>query len=112
MFAAFSDNRVVSVARCKRHTDGMELDGVFTPDELRGHGYANAAVWGLVEACGHDTMYMHSVATLTGFYGHYGFLLIPEYELPDTIRERYAWAQGEMEGANVAPMKRPPADPI
>jgi PAS domain S-box-containing protein len=107
IFAAFSDGRAVSVARCKRHPDGMELDGVFTPDDLRGHGYANAAVWGLVEACGHDTMYMHSVANLTGFYGHYGFLPIQEHELPDTIRERYAWAQGEMEGANVAPMKRP-----
>lgn len=107
IFAAFADGRAVSVARCKRHQDGMELDGVYTPDELRGHGYANAAVWGLVEACGHDTMYMHSVANLTGFYGHYGFMPIPEHELPDTIRERYAWAQGEMEGANVAPMKRP-----
>jgi PAS domain S-box-containing protein len=107
IFAAFSDGRAVSVARCKCHPDGMELDGVYTPDDFRGHGYANAAVWGLVEACGHDTMYMHSVANLTGFYGHYGFVLIPEHELPDTIRERYAWAQGEMEGANVAPMKRP-----
>ena len=107
IFAAFSDGRAVSVARCKRHPDGMELDGVYTPDDLRGHGYANAAVWGLVEACGHDTMYMHSVANLTGFYGHYGFLPIPEHELPDTIRERYAWAQGEMEGANVSPMRRP-----
>jgi PAS domain S-box-containing protein len=107
IFAAFAEGRAVSVARCKRHPDGMELDGVFTPDEFRGHGYANAAVWGLVEACGHDTMYMHSVANLTGFYGHYGFVPIPEHELPDTIRERYAWAQGEMEGANVAPMKRP-----
>jgi Signal transduction histidine kinase len=106
IFGAFSGSELVSVARCKRHPDGSEVDGVFTPDRFRGKGYANAAVWGLVEACGGDTLYMHSVANLTGFYGHFGFVPIPEQELPDTIRERYAWAQGEMAGANVCPMRR------
>ena len=108
IFGAFSGNELVSVARCKRHPDGSEVDGVFTPDRFRGKGYANAAVWGLIEACGGNTLYMHSVANLTGFYGHYGFVPIPEQELPDTIRERYAWAQGEMAGANVCPMRREP----
>jgi PAS domain S-box-containing protein len=108
IFATFSEGIVVSIARCKRHPDGFEVDGVFTPDRHRGHGYANAAVWGLVEACGNDTLYMHSVKNLIGFYGHYGFVPIHEKELPTTIRERFAWAQGEMEGANVAPMKREP----
>ena len=109
IFAAFSDGRAVSVARCKRHTDGFEVDGVFTPASQRGHGYANAVVWGLVEACGQDTLYMHSVWDLAGFYGNYGFVAIDEKELPPTIRDRFAWAQGEMEGANVRPMKREPA---
>jgi hypothetical protein len=106
IFGAFSGSELVSVARCKRHPDGFEVDGVFTPDRFRGKGYANAAVWGLIEACGGNTLYMHSVANLTGFYGHYGFVPIPEHELPNTIRERYAWAQGEMAGANVCPMRR------
>jgi len=108
IFAAFLNGQAVSLARHKRHPDGFEVDGVFTPVSQRGHGYANAAVWGLVEACGHHTLYMHSVRNLTGFYSHYGFVPIDERELPPTIRERFAWAQGEMEGANLAPMKRDP----
>jgi PAS domain S-box-containing protein len=106
IFAAFYGGQAVSVARCKRHTDGFEVDGVFTPVSQRGHGYANAAVWGLVEATGQDTLYMHSVWDLTKFYGNFGFVPINEKELPPTIRERFAWAQGEMEGANVRPMRR------
>jgi len=108
IFAAFSQGEVVSVARCKRHPDGLEVDGVFTPVSQRGHGYANAAVWGLIEACGQDTLYMHSVWDLTKFYGNFGFVPINEKELPPTIRERFAWAEGEMEGANVRPMRRDP----
>ena len=108
IFAAFSQGEVVSVARCKRHPDGWEVDGVFTPVSQRGHGYANAVVWGLVEACGQDTLYMHSVWDLTKFYGNYAFVPINEKELPPTIRERFAWAEGEMEGANVRPMRRDP----
>ncbi len=108
IFAAFYNGEAVSIARCKRHVDGFEVDGVFTPVSQRGHGYANAAVWGLVEACGEDTLYMHSVWDLTKFYGNFGFVPIDEKELPPTIRERFAWAGGEMEGANVRPMKRDP----
>jgi signal transduction histidine kinase/predicted GNAT family acetyltransferase len=109
IFAAFHDGQAVSVARCKRHTDGFEVDGVFTPATQRGHGYANAVVWALVEACGQDTLYMHSVLGLDGFYGTFGFVPIDEKELPQTIRDRFAWAGGEMEGANVRPMKREPS---
>ena len=87
---------------------GYEVDGVYTPVEYRGHGFAHAVVWGLVEACGHDTLYMHSIKDLTGFYSKHGFVPIDEHELPPTIQERYAWAQGEMEGADVCPMKRTP----
>ena len=108
IFAAFLDGQAVSVARCRFHPDGHEVDGVFTPVTHRGHGYANAAVWGLIEACGSDVLYMHSVRNLEKFYGSYGFVPIEEKELPESIRERFAWAQGEMEGANVLPMKRIP----
>ena len=109
IFAAFHEGQAVSLARCRRHPDGMEVDGVFTPAGQRGHGYANAVVSGLVEACGQDTLYMHSVLGLEGFYGSYGFVPIDETELPQTIRDRFAWAGGEMEGANVLPMKREPS---
>jgi signal transduction histidine kinase/predicted GNAT family acetyltransferase len=108
IFAVFSQGEAVSVARCRKHPDGFEVDAVFTPSLHRGHGYAHAVMGGLVEACGHDTLFMHSVKNLTGFYSHFGFVTIPESELPPSIRERYAWAEGEMEGANVSPMKRLP----
>ena len=110
IFAAFAGSEAVSLARCRRHTDGLEVDGIFTPERHRGHGYANAATWGLVEACGNDPLYMHSVRNLTGFYSHYGFVAIPEDELPPSIRERYSWAAGDMEAANVCPMGRVPAE--
>jgi hypothetical protein len=31
---------------------------------------------------------------------------IPETDLPPTIRERYTWAAGNLEGAEVQPMVR------
>lgn len=108
IFAAFAGGTAVSVARCRRHPDGLEVDAVFTPVEHRGRGYANLTVGALVEACGHDTLYMHSVLNLTGFYQKFGFREIPEDELPPTIRERFAFAGGQLEGANVCPMKRDP----
>lgn len=109
IFAGFFHHEAVSVARCRKHPDGFELDAVFTPVSHRGHGYADAVVWGLVEACGHETLYMHSVKNLTGFYARYGFVPVRESELPPTIRERYAWAAGDMESADVCPMKRSPS---
>jgi signal transduction histidine kinase/predicted GNAT family acetyltransferase len=108
IFMGFSAGEAVSAARCRKHPDGFEVDAVFTPSAHRGHGYANAVMWGLVEACGHDILFMHSVKNLTGFYSHFGFVTIGESELPPSIRERYAWAVGNMEGANVSPMKRSP----
>jgi len=108
IFAGFLHDAAVSVARCRKHPDGFEVDAVFTPSAHRGHGYAHAVMWGLVEACGHDTLSMHSVKNLTGFYNYFGFVTIMESELPPSIRQRYAWADGEMEGANVSPMKRSP----
>ena len=109
IFAVFSKGEAVSVARCRKHPDGFEVDAVFTPENFRGHGYAHAVMRGLVEACGGDTLYMHSVKNLTGFYSHFDFIPIAENELPPSIRERYAWAGGEMDGANVSPMKRAPS---
>ena len=109
VFAAFAGGRAVSLARCRRHPDGLEVDAVFTPVPHRGHGYANHTVSALVEACGHDPLFMHSVLNLTGFYGRYGFVPIREEELPPMIRERFAWAGGALEGANVLPMRRDPS---
>ncbi|WP_292491761.1 GNAT family N-acetyltransferase [Methanoculleus sp. 10] len=105
IFGVFADDTLVSVARCRRHPDGYEVDGVFTRSGS-GKGYARKAMDALVEACQHDTLYMHSVRNLVDFYAAYGFVSIPESALPPTIRARFAFALGEMEGANVQPMRR------
>jgi len=110
IFAAFAGGAAVSLARCRRHPDGLEVDAVFTPVAHRGHGYAHLTVRALIEACGHEPLYMHSVLNLTEFYGKYGFFSIREDELPPTIRERFAFAGGQLEGANVEPMKREPSE--
>ncbi|WP_243669987.1 universal stress protein [Methanoculleus chikugoensis] len=106
IFGVFAGEFLVSVARCRRHPDGCEVDGVFTPPvRFRGGkgGYARRAMDALVEACQHDTLYMHSVRNLVDFYGgEYGFISIPESDLPPTIRARYAFALGEMEGGRTS----------
>jgi len=108
IFAVFFQGEIVSLARCRRHADGYEVDGVFTPEEQRGHGYAGMAMDALVEACQHDTLFMYALLDLAGWYRKYGFAPIGEDELPPKIRERYAFANGELQGANVLPMKREP----
>ncbi|MDP3565305.1 MAG: universal stress protein, partial [Methanoregula sp.] len=48
IFAVFIEDTPVSVARCKRHDDGYEVDGIFTWDEFRQNGYARLALEALV----------------------------------------------------------------
>ncbi|WP_321507418.1 GNAT family N-acetyltransferase [uncultured Methanoregula sp.] len=106
IFAVFSDGEIRSVARCRRHRDGLEVDGIFTPEAYRGKGYSRMAVGALVEACHNDDLYMYAVRHLVGFYAGFGFEPIRETELPAIIRERYTWAAGNLEGAEVQPMRR------
>lgn len=109
IFAVFVEDTPVSVARCKQHADGYEVDGIYTWEEFRGHGYARTALDALIRGCGSATLYMYAVLDLAGFYASLGFQRIPEKELPPGIRERYLWAQGNLKGADVCPMKRVPA---
>jgi GNAT superfamily N-acetyltransferase len=106
IFAVYSEDQIVSLARCRRHPDGMDVDGIFTPVEHRRKGYSRIAVGALVEACHNDDLYMHAVHHLIDFYKKQGFIPIAEKELPPTIRERYVWAGGNLEGAEVQPMYR------
>lgn len=106
VFAVIVNGALVSLARCRRHDGDLEVDGIFTPEAQRGHGYSRMAVGALVEACHNDDMYMYAVRHLTGFYARFGFLPVPEKDLPSTIRERYTWAAGNLEGAEVQPMIR------
>ena len=108
VFGAFIDGKLVTVARCRRHKDGLEVDGVYTLDQYRGKGLARLVVKALVNACGHETLFLHSTLDLVGFYRLFGFVPISERDLPPTIKERLAFCLGNMQGCNACPMKRMP----
>jgi nucleotide-binding universal stress UspA family protein/GNAT superfamily N-acetyltransferase len=107
IFGVFVEGMVAAVARCRRHPDGLEVDGVYVPDDFRDRGYARKAMQALVDACGSESLYMHSTLALVRFYSSFGFEAIPESALPESIKERFNFAGGEMQGSNVSPMKRP-----
>ena len=107
IFGVFVEGALAAVARCRRHPDGLEVDGVYVPDDYRDRGYARKAVQVLIDACGSEPLYMHSTLALVKFYSSFGFEPIPESALPRSIKERFNFAEGEMKGANVSPMKRP-----
>jgi nucleotide-binding universal stress UspA family protein/predicted GNAT family acetyltransferase len=107
IFGLFVDGVSASLARCRRHPDGYEVDAVFTPVRNRGRGYARRVVAALVEACHNEELFMYAVAGLERFYADFGFAHIPEDDLPQSVRDRYGWAMGDMESAEVTPMRRP-----
>lgn len=109
LFAAFAGKRLIGVARCSRHLDGLEVDAVFVLDEFRRRGFARAVMQLLIGECGqHETLYMHAKVELIDFYGSLGFRIINEEELPKTIRERFSFCLGELKGIDVCPMRRDP----
>jgi GNAT superfamily N-acetyltransferase len=109
IFGVWVEGALAAVARCRLHPEGGEVDAVFTPDEFRNRGYARKAMRVLVDACGGRTLFMHSVTGLEPFYRTFGFEVIPEKDLPPVIRDRYAFAEGHLEEAQVTPMKRVPS---
>ncbi len=110
IFGVFVEGMLVAVARCRRHPDGLEVDAVFTLEDFRGRGYARGVMESLVSACGKEVMYMHSTLSLVAFYRQFGFEKIPEDALPSTIKARFDFAMGEMQGSNVQPMMRRATD--
>jgi nucleotide-binding universal stress UspA family protein/GNAT superfamily N-acetyltransferase len=106
IFGVYVEETLAAVARCRRHPDGLEVDGVFVPEDYRGRGYARSAMHALIDACGHEPLFMHATLELVTFYATFGFVPIDESELPATIRERFNFAEGELKGSDVQPMKR------
>ena len=106
IFGVFADGSLAATARCTRHTDGLEMDCVFASEKFRGRGYARLAVQALIDACGSEQIFIHSTIALISFYRTFGFVPIPEDQLPTTIRERFLFCFGEMMGCNVCPMTR------
>lgn len=109
LFAVFTGTKIIGVARCARHTDGLEVDAVYVLEEFRLRGYARSVMIMLIEECGrNETLYMHSKTELVDFYSSFGFYPIREADLPKTIRERFDFCLGELKGIDVCPMKRDP----
>jgi nucleotide-binding universal stress UspA family protein/GNAT superfamily N-acetyltransferase len=111
IFGVFVEGAIAGVARCRLHPDGNEVDGVFVLHEFRDRGYARKLMQDLLAHCGSEVLYMHSTLELVSFYRTFGFVPIPEEELPPTIRERFSFALGNMQGSDVCPMKRVPVTP-
>jgi N-acetylglutamate synthase-like GNAT family acetyltransferase len=109
IFGVFAEGLgLIATARYTRHPDGMEMDCVFVPEKYRGLGYARVAVEDLIKECGTEPIYIHSTLALILFYKTLGFSPIPEDQLPKSIRERFVFCFGEMQGCNVCPMVRMP----
>jgi len=106
IFGVLDNGKLAATARFTRHLDGNEMDCVFSLDEYRGKGYARKAVQALVDTCGSERIYIHSTLVLISFYKTFGWTPIPEDQLPKSIRERFIFCFGEMEGCNVCPMVR------
>jgi N-acetylglutamate synthase-like GNAT family acetyltransferase len=106
IFGVFENGKLVATARYTKHPDGVEMDCVFVSDTYRSKGYAREVVRELIRLCGQETIYIHSTLVLIRFYKTFGFTLIPEDQLPTTIRERFLFCFGEMEGCNICPMVR------
>lgn len=110
LFAAFAGTKLIGVARCSRHPDGLEVDAVYVLDEYRRRGFARSVMILLIEECGRqETLFMHSKTELVDFYGSLGFYPIAEIDLPKTIRDRFDFCMGNLKGIDVCPMKRDPA---
>jgi len=106
IFGVFDEGRLAATARFTRHPDGNEMDCVFSLDDYRGKGYARKAVQALIDACGSETIYIHSTLVLISFYKTFGWTPLPEARLPRSIKDRFNFCFGEMEGCNVCPMVR------
>jgi N-acetylglutamate synthase-like GNAT family acetyltransferase len=106
IFGVFVDGNLAATARYTRHPDGVEMDCVFVSETYRGKGYARDAVQELILQCGSESIYIHSTIVLIPFYRTFGFLPIPEDQLPRSIKERFLFCFGEMLGCNVCPMLR------
>ena len=111
IFGVVVEGSLAAVARCRRHRDGLEVDGVFVPEDYRERGYAHRAVKALVDTCGNEPLFIHATLDLVRFYRSFGFVPISEHELPQSIRDRFNFAGGNLEGTNVQPMQRSPQVP-
>lgn len=105
LFAASAGTQLVGVARCSRHPDGCEVDGVYVLEEYRHRGFARRVMQQLIEECGrHETLYLHAKPELVEFYQTMGFVIVRIPDIPDTFRHATIHP-----GNETVPMRRDPA---
>ncbi|RQD82534.1 MAG: GNAT family N-acetyltransferase [Methanocalculus sp. MSAO_Arc2] len=110
IFVVYDNGEITTTARCTRHSDGLEMDCIFTPEQYRGKGYAHLAISALLEACGKEVIYTHSPPPMTSFFEPFGFQQIDQQEMPQSIRDRFILYFGEKESHRAVPMARPVTD--
>ncbi|HVN74440.1 MAG TPA: GNAT family N-acetyltransferase [Methanoregula sp.] len=110
IFAVFTGKKIIGVARCSRHHDGLEVDAVYVLEEFRFRGFARSVMQLLLEECGkHETLYLHTKTELVDFYSALGFYPVSETELPGSIREHTGLCTGESGTTGTCPMRRDPS---
>ena len=110
IFAVFTGTKIIGVARCSRHHDGLEVDAVYVLEEFRFRGFAWSVMQLLLEECGkHETLYLHSKTELVDFYSALGFYPVPETELPGSIREHAGLCSRGSGSTGMCPMRRDPS---
>jgi Acetyltransferase (GNAT) domain len=104
MFAAFNGTRLVGVARCVRHPDGLELDGIYILEEVRRKGFVRGITALLIEALGRqDVVYVRAAAGVAELYHTMGFRPVKDNEIPDTLKGPLAGdTAGKKKGATCA----------
>lgn len=106
IFGVLAEGILASLARCRRHQGSLEVDGVFTREEFRDHGYARACMELLVSTCGREPLYLHSTLPMVAFARQLGFEEIGEDQLPPAIKTRLDSARDLGDGP-IIPMLRP-----
>ncbi|MGA2917653.1 GNAT family N-acetyltransferase [Methanoregula sp.] len=113
MFAAFNGTRLVGVARCVRHPDGLELDGIYILEEVRRKGFVRGITALLIEALGkQDVLYVRAAAGVAELYHTLGFHPVQEADLPVTLRGPLSGDKaGKKSGASCAMRRERTQDP-
>jgi ribosomal protein S18 acetylase RimI-like enzyme len=113
MFAAFNGSRLVAVARCVRHTDGLELDGIYILEDVRRKGFVRGITALLIDALGkQDVLYVRAAAGVAELYHTLGFRPVREAEIPYSLRGPLAGdTTGKKKGATCAMRRERTPDP-
>jgi len=107
MFAAFNGTRLVGVARCVRHPDGIELDGIYILEEVRRKGFVRGVTALLIEASGkRDVLYVRAAAGVAELYHTMGFRPVRESDLPGTLRGPLSSDRAGRKGGATCAMRR------